>query len=110
MLTLRRVRDAWQILRDGGLPLATPRSGVGTSAVELSVATRAAIASRPTGRDAEALAAWVFAWSDHWPTTFAAQFGADASSIIDWASRAANDDGRYIKLRRLAIENLALIL
>lgn len=110
MLTLRNVLDAWQILRDGGLPLATATSGSRRSAEELAVASVAAIASKPTGRDAEALAAWLFAWHDHWPAAFALGFGVEATVIVEWATAAIRDEGRHVKLRRIALENLATIL
>ena len=106
---LRPMEEAWQILRDGGLPLAHPVSGKRWSASDLADAKRAAIASEPTGRDAEALAAFVFAWHDHWPTVFAHEYRADSDAILAWSSRHAIDDGRYLKLRRIAIENLARI-
>lgn len=102
--------DAWQILRDGGLPLAIAGSGMARTPEELARATRAAIATRPTGREAEALAAFVFAWHHHWPESFAAELGDGAAAAIEWAARNALDDGRYLKLRRIAIENLAQIL
>lgn len=110
MLTLRTVVDAWQILRDGGLPLATATSGKRRSPAELAIAAVAAVASRPAGRDAEALAAWLFAWHDHWPGAFASRFGGEATAIVEWAGGAIQDGGRYIKLRRIALENLATIL
>lgn len=74
------------------------------------MAAVAVVASRPTGRDAEALAAWLFAWHDHWPAAFASTFGGEARAIVEWASAAISDGGRYIKLRRIALENLAQIL
>jgi hypothetical protein len=57
----RDMRSPWQILRDGGLPLATERTGEATTASELAEATRAAVAEQPVGREGEALAAFVFA-------------------------------------------------
>ena len=102
--------DVWQILRDGGLPLALPSSGMTRSSEELAIATRTAIAQQPTGREAEALAAFVFAWHHHWPGSFARELGAHALSVVDWASRNAVDEERYLKLRRIALENLARIL
>ncbi|CAN5461195.1 hypothetical protein BH11MYX1_BH11MYX1_44820 [soil metagenome] len=104
------MREVWQILRDGGLPLAIERSGVTTTPKELAVATRAAIAEAPCGRDAEALAAFVFAWHHHWPASFAIELGGDAEAVVGWAARNAIDDNRYLKLRRIALENLAQIL
>ena len=104
------MHDAWQILRDGGLPLALPVSGTTPRSEELAAATRAAIAQRPTGRAAEALTAFVFAWHHHWPGSFRRELGADADAVVDWAARHAVDEGRYLKLRRIALENLARIL
>jgi hypothetical protein len=102
--------DAWQILRDGGVPLAIASSGRPRTAGELARAVRSAIGASPTGRDAEALAAFIFAWHHHWPQTFETELGADAPGVLGWASHNAIDDGRYLKLRRIAIENLAHIL
>lgn len=105
-----KVHGAWQILRDGGLPLAIAGSGVRRRQDELSRAVLDAIADQPSGRDAEALAAYVFAWHHHWPAAFASALGEHADAVIAWAARAAIDDNRYVKLRRIAIENLASIL
>jgi len=102
--------EAWQILRDGGLPLATERSGQRRTAEELARATRDAIAGSPTGRDADALAAFVLAWLAHWPASFARVHGPGAAEITAWARGACSDENRYLKLRRIAIENLATVL
>lgn len=102
--------SAWQILRDGGLPVATPRTGIRRSAADLAAATRAAIAEQPSGRAADALAAFVLAWRGHWPASFAAVLAGDADTVIDWARRQITDEGRYLKLRRIALENLADVL
>jgi hypothetical protein len=104
------VPDPWQQLRDGGLPLALAQSQVAPTEPGLAAAARAAIASHPVGRDADALAAWLLAWRDHWPRSFARNFGNDARATAEWAQDIASSDGRYIKLRRIAIENLASIL
>jgi hypothetical protein len=102
--------DPWQILRDGGLPLATPTSGSRWSAQELAGAAREAIASNPQGRDAEALAAFLLAWHHHWATSFTGEFRLDGDGVLAWARRHATDDNRYLKLRRIAVENLASVL
>jgi hypothetical protein len=102
--------DPWQILRDGGLPLATQSSGSRRSANELACAAREAITSNPNGRDAEALAAFLLAWHQHWATSFTAEYLADADVVLAWARDHATDDNRYLKLRRIALENLANVL
>src|SRR5207248_1934102 len=102
--------EAWQILRDAGLPVAAPRTSTRRSPRELADALRAAIASVPVGRDRDALAAFVLAWSQHWPSSFATALGDAAAASIDWARCAASDPDRYLKLRRIALENLAQVL
>jgi hypothetical protein len=104
------MQGAWQILRDGGLSLATAGTGQRRTAEELAAAVRAAIADAPDGRDAEALAAYVLAWHHHWPTAFAAALGDAASTTVAWANEHAIDPDRYLKLRRIALENLAQVL
>jgi hypothetical protein len=99
--------EAWQLLRDGGLPMAMPRRASRPSIDELAQATRIAIASDPTGREAEALAALLLAWHQHWPRSFALAHGADAGAVTEWANRHVVDDNRHLKLRRIALENLA---
>jgi hypothetical protein len=101
--------DPWQTLRDGGLPIATSRRGGPPSPELLSRCARDVISAVPTGRDADALAAWLAAWRDHWPTTFTRWFGDDAA-IVDWIETRSVDRGRHIKLRRIALENLASVL
>jgi len=104
------VRSPWQILRDGGLPLATERSGEATTASELAAAACAAVAEQPTGRDGEALAAFLFAWHDHWPKVFQSAFGEVGAGLLAWAVEQLPDDGRYVKLRRIAIANISHVL
>src|SRR5690606_16369644 len=85
--SLGDMSDAWQILRDAGLPLEGPRAPVfGHSVAELGAATRSAIAEAPAGRPAEALAAFVFAWQQHWPAAFATAFGTEADGLVGWAA------------------------
>lgn len=84
-------------------------SGSTTSVEELARATLAAVAGAPAGRQAEALAAWIFAWHHHWPDGFRHAFG-EGNELLAWATMQVADTGRYLKLRRIAIENLAQVL
>jgi hypothetical protein len=101
---------AWQILRDGGLPLAIDGTGTRRAPSELAAAIRLAVAEGPQGRDAEALAAYVFAWHHRWARSFADELGDAAGPVLGWARGAVVDDNRYLKLRRISIERLATIL
>lgn len=102
--------NPWQILRDAGLPIAAATTGQRPTTTVLAASVRAAMVSVAAEREAEALAAWLFAWRDHWPSTFADSFGTDVAMVVGWASAHVADNGRYCKLRRIAIENLATIL
>lgn len=102
--------DVWQTLRDGGLPLALPTSGARPTPPALADAALAAIAAAPVGREAEALAAYIFAWHQHWPDSFAQSFSTSKDDVLAWATSAAIDDNRYLKLRRIALANLAAVL
>ncbi|HEY1818036.1 MAG TPA: hypothetical protein VGG74_37090 [Kofleriaceae bacterium] len=101
--------DAWQILRDAGVPIVGPITGIRPAREDVVASTRVAVADA-TGRDADALAAWVLAWHAHWPRSFAASFPDDGDAIAGWATSCVTDANRYLKLRRIAIENLATIL
>lgn len=98
--------DAWQILRDGGLPLAMAKTTRRRSTAELAEAIHIAIASEPRGRECEALVAYVRAWAAHWPSSF----GVVGDEALAWARAATADENRYLKLRRIALENLSTIL
>ena len=52
----------------------------------------------------------MFAWHQHWPDSFASELGDDAEAVVAWATLNAIDENRYLKLRRIALENLARIL
>ena len=84
-------------------------SGATTTVHELAAATLAAVAGAPAGREAEALAAWIFAWCHHWPDGFRRAFG-EGNALLAWAAAQLADIDRYLKLRRIAIENLAQVL
>lgn len=104
------MHDAWQILRDGGVPLAAPRRRFATQPGVLADSAREVIEGSMVEREAEALAAWLLAWRDHFPTSFHQCFDCDESSIVAWATGHATNPDRFIKLRRIAIENLSTIL
>ena len=104
---------AWRILHRAGLPLAGERTGAAPGALEMAACVQECITelgTRGRPREREALAAFVLAWRDQWPRTFARAFDADAATTLRWAELAATDANRRIKLRRIAIENLASVL
>lgn len=59
--------------------------------------------------DVEPLLAWLRAWRHHWPASFAA-LGTDGPRLIEQLQTRAVSRDRYLKLRRIALENLAAVL
>lgn len=58
----------------------------------------------------EPLLAWLRGWRRHWPRSFAASLGADGDSLIARLEARRFDPDRYLKLRRIAVENLSRVL
>lgn len=104
------MRDPWQLLHRAGLPMAGERAGVAPSEGEIAEALRAVVAAEPGHRRRDALVAFIDAWRQHWPTSFARSLGADAAVVARWAEAHQGDEGRRLKLRRIALANLATTL
>lgn len=101
--------DPWQILDRGGIPLSRVASGPPPTPGELAHAVHA-VRETSSGRQREALCAFVRAWSQGWPSSFAEAFGQRAAEIMTWSAETVEDPDRYLKLRRIARANLAAIL
>jgi hypothetical protein len=110
VLTLEVVEAAWQILHRAGVPLAGQRDGPAPDATAIAAALREVMGAPPTGREAEALAAFLFAWRAEFPTSFGEALAEDGGAMLAWARRQLSDDNRYLKLRRIAIAHLATVL
>jgi hypothetical protein len=94
-----------------GLPDGPPRRQLH---VELDPArTRAAV--REILKELEParvapLLAWLSAWRHHWSTHFERTFGAEGAVFLRELAGRLDDQNRYLKLRRIAIANLAMLL
>ncbi len=113
--SLKGAREAVKVLVSAGAPLSGRSSGPapGTPAwVDAVTEIRRLPGDSlyPPPWYLEAIGAWILAWAHEWPTGFADAFGADAAVVTAWARAHILDHGRYIKLRRIAIANLATIL
>lgn len=56
------------------------------------------------------LVAWLRAWEHHWPTEFRNTLGPRGAQMLADLTRQPMDLNRYLKLRRIAVENLSRIL
>ena len=108
------VQDPWPLLERGGVPIGAPRrrSGAAPTPAALVQALRAVVASPDelTGRQRDALAAWLCAWASHWPRSYRQAFGEGAEDLRARFEQTATDRGRHVKLRRIALSHLAGIL
>jgi hypothetical protein len=99
---------AWKTLLDAGVPLGAirrPRKQWSLAAASQAVRE---VSRRPLAPlEREALFAWLQAFEHHWPTTFEESIGASGRALARKLSAFVTDANRYIKLRRIAIENLS---
>jgi hypothetical protein len=61
--------------------------------------------ARPT--DLAPHVARLCAFQQHWPTRFRSLFGAPGEPLVAALRRESTNQNRYLKLRRIALENLS---
>lgn len=103
----------WDVLCAAGVPdgaLRPPPVGaLDEGAVRAALRTLAAAdALAPAER--ECLAAWLGAFRRHWPEQFRVMLGPLGESLLARCTAADLDLDRYLKLRRIAIANLARVI
>jgi hypothetical protein len=104
----------WGTLRSAGVPdgpaRPVPRAPIDVAAVRSALAR---IAEAPGPIDAcrgEALLAWVCAFRHHWPTAYEDVVGSSGGRLEAKLQSVCADTNRHLKLRRIAIENLARVV
>lgn len=99
----------WKQLIDLGVPDGAIRPVTAGRADSESTRELIAMAvARPLSpREREVLFAWLRGWKHHWPRSFSQCLGDVGESALASLEAAGIDAGRYLKLRRIAIENLA---
>jgi hypothetical protein len=94
-----------------GVPLGAPRPA--PTALPDSAELRQAFRSLTRQAAPEELlphTAWLSAFHHHWPARFRAVFGAEGQELVAGLRAAVIDENRYLKLRRIAVENLSRML
>ncbi len=106
--------EAWTILERAGVPCGPLRAEKPDLADRSSVvaATRSVLEQpKPLGeRERVGLLAWLRAWASSFPTSFRDTFGDDGPALLAKAAEGVEDMGRYLKLRRIAREQLLRVL
>ncbi len=101
--------EAWSQLVELGVPDGAVRR---TSAGHVPAQNARALLQQVLSggvdtRRAELLLAWLQGWRHHWPRSFEAVLGSTGHAAITDLSNRSLDVNRYLKFRRIAIENLA---
>jgi hypothetical protein len=108
------MHQGWEVLRTAGVPdgaVRRPSEGrLDPSSIAAAVQEVVADAHRLEAAERECLAAWLGAFQHHWPDRFAAILGSDGERALQSLGTESVDRNRYLKLRRIAIENLAALV
>jgi hypothetical protein len=105
--------SAWSLLCAAGLPDG-PLRPAPSSLAEAQLASAVQLVGRSLAQVPEhrrdALLAWLSAFHHHWRLSFDRVLGADGASLLRELRMGCSDANRFIKLRRIAIENLSGVL
>lgn len=111
------MEDPWEILKNAGLPDGAarprPQGPLDGERLRTAVADLAERREELEPRRLEPLLAWLQGGYHHWPRRFAEILGPVGACYRDRLVAAAEngvDPNRYLKLRRIAIENLSAVL
>ena len=90
-----------------GAPRSTPRRLPPDGDLRDALSRILADAASLRELEREALAAWLCAWRSHWPTSFEDRLAPEGRDALARLDLPKLDRGRHIKLRRIALANLA---
>jgi hypothetical protein len=107
------MRSPWDVLCEAGVPdgalRPAPAGALDVTAVGAALRTLAA-GDRLATAKRDCLGAWLGAFRRHWPDQFGAMFGPLGESLFAECTTGDVDLNRYLKLRRIAIANLARLV
>ena len=102
------MEEAWKTLVAAGVPDGAPRPA--PTRLDF-VAIRAALSALDVVRLDEVqrvtLLAWLAGWKSHWPSRFASEVGSSGDALLTSLQSHPIDENRYLKLSRIAVENLS---
>ena len=102
---------AWKTLIEHGLPDGAIRPAPSRPADPIALRAALEEISGRIGalsqRDRELLLAWLRGFRKHWAHEFRTALGPAGEALITQLSALPLDENRYLKLRRIAIENLS---
>ncbi len=105
------MEDPWKTLAAAGLPEGAIRER--PASIDFPAVRRALAAINPASLQeshAVILLAYLEGWRHHWPVRYAREIGEAGERLRKPLQRRRIDENRYLKLRRIAVENLATAL
>jgi hypothetical protein len=103
----------WKVLVEAGVPDGAVRfepARLNRQDVSQAVHDLAAAPESIEPRQVEPLLAWLRGWRRHWPGSFGSVLGPEGDRLIACLETRTPDVTRYLKLRRIAVENLSRVL
>lgn len=105
--------DGWKVLLDAGVPFGAIRPA--PARLQSAVVRAAAKQLLPSvekldRRERDALYAWLRGFHRHWPKQFKRVLGSDGAKLLAKLEQDPPDPNRYLKLKRIAVENLAAVV
>ena len=100
----------WEALRELGMPDGAARRQRPVSLDGMRDSVRALRDADLSTAQREVLLAWLRAFQHEFPRRFAAELGEDGVQLIAVVECKSVDVNRYLKLRRIAVENLSKFL
>ncbi len=105
------MEEAWKALEAAGLPDGAPRPRpTRLDFPALRGALGALDARALSDLQRVILLAWLEGWRHHWPSRFERELGSVAGDLCAQLASRPIDQNRYLKLRRIAVENLSAVL
>ena len=102
------MRDPWEVLRAAGVPDGAPRPPTAfPDAADLRAALDEVLTTSVPEAALDALWAWLRGFRQHWPDRFEEVLGPTGHVALESLGRRPCDQNRYLKLRRIAIAQLA---
>lgn len=101
------MRTAWNILEDAGVPMGPPRPHVDSALDPMKLQAALQQLGELHIQEREVLRAWLEAFVHHWPRQFERTVGDVGARWLQSLRDEPIDANRFLKLRRLAIAELA---